>query len=97
MATTAPAPYYDPYDFDIDADPYPVWKRMRDESPLYYNEKYGFYAFEPLRGRGALLRRLADLQLGEGLGPRDHQVGAPSSRRGCSSSRTRPTTTCTAG
>jgi cytochrome P450 len=44
MATTAPAPYYDPYDFDIDADPYPVWKRMRDESPLYYNEKYGFYA-----------------------------------------------------
>ncbi len=44
MATTAPAPYYDPYDFDIDADPYPVWKRMRDEAPLYYNEKYGFYA-----------------------------------------------------
>lgn len=23
--------YYDPYDFGIDADPYPVWKRMRDE------------------------------------------------------------------
>ncbi len=36
--------YYDPYDFDIDADPYPVWKRMRDEAPLYYNEKYDFYA-----------------------------------------------------
>jgi cytochrome P450 len=44
MATTAPAPYYDPYDFDIDADPYPVWKRLRDEAPLYANEKYGFYA-----------------------------------------------------
>ena len=44
MATTAPAPYYDPYDFDIDADPYPVWKRLRDEAPLYYNEKYEFYA-----------------------------------------------------
>jgi cytochrome P450 len=37
-------PYYDPYDFDIDADPYPVWKRLRDEAPLYYNEKYDFYA-----------------------------------------------------
>jgi cytochrome P450 len=36
--------YYDPYDFEIDADPYPIWKRMRDESPLYYNEKYDFYA-----------------------------------------------------
>ncbi len=36
--------YYDPYDFEIDADPYPVWTRMRDEVPLYYNEKYDFYA-----------------------------------------------------
>jgi cytochrome P450 len=36
--------YYDPYDFDIDADPYPVWKRLRDERPLYYNERYDFYA-----------------------------------------------------
>ncbi len=36
--------YYDPYDFTIDADPYPVWKRMRDEAPLYYNSKYDFYA-----------------------------------------------------
>jgi cytochrome P450 len=36
--------YYDPYDFEIDADPHPVWKRLRDEAPLYYNEKYDFYA-----------------------------------------------------
>ena len=36
--------YYDPYDFEIDADPYPVWKRMRDEQPLYYNEKHDFWA-----------------------------------------------------
>jgi cytochrome P450 len=36
--------YYDPYDFGIDTDPYPVWKRLRDEQPLYYNEKYGFWA-----------------------------------------------------
>jgi cytochrome P450 len=44
MAMTTPAAYYDPYDFEIDADPYPVWKRLRDEAPLYFNEKYGFYA-----------------------------------------------------
>jgi len=36
--------YYDPYDVDIDADPYPVFRRLRDEAPLYYNEPYDFYA-----------------------------------------------------
>ena len=36
--------YYDPYDYGIDADPYPVWKRLRDEAPVYRNEKYGFFA-----------------------------------------------------
>ena len=35
---------YDPYDYAIDADPYPVWKRLRDEAPLYWNEQHGFYA-----------------------------------------------------
>jgi hypothetical protein len=33
-----------PYDFDIDTNPYPVWKRMRDEAPLYYNERYNSYS-----------------------------------------------------
>lgn len=37
-------PYYDPFDFGIDDDPYPVWKQLRDSAPLYHNEKYGFYA-----------------------------------------------------
>ena len=42
--TSHPGIYYDPYDFDIDADPYPLWKRIRDEAPLYWNEKYEFFA-----------------------------------------------------
>ena len=36
MTATEPDIYYDPYDFEIDADPYPVWRRMRNEQPLYY-------------------------------------------------------------
>jgi cytochrome P450 len=36
--------YYDPYDADINADPYPVYRRLREEVPLYYNEPYDFYA-----------------------------------------------------
>ena len=44
MTDAGSDPYYDPYDWGIDADPYPVFKRLRDDAPLYYNEKYDFYA-----------------------------------------------------
>ena len=45
MTTTSPADlYYDPYDFDIDSDPYPIFRRLREEQPLYYNERYDFFA-----------------------------------------------------
>lgn len=36
--------YYDPYSFEIDENPYPWFRRLRDEAPVYYNEKYDFYA-----------------------------------------------------
>src|SRR5436309_2377072 len=36
--------YYDPYDVAIDLDPYPTYRRLRDEAPLYYNEKHDFWA-----------------------------------------------------
>lgn len=32
--------YNDPYDVEIYANPYPVYRRLREEAPLYYNEKY---------------------------------------------------------
>ena len=44
MDVTATEVYYDPYDVEIDADPYPVFRRLREEAPLYYNEQYDFYA-----------------------------------------------------
>ena len=43
-STSLTGVYYDPYDADINADPYPVFRRLREEAPLYYNEKYDFYA-----------------------------------------------------
>jgi len=83
MATTTDAEiYYDPYDFEIDDDPYPIWRRMRDEAPLYYNEKYDFYALtrfadvEPAlvdwetyrSGRGSVLELIrADFDIPSGL------------------------------
>jgi cytochrome P450 len=36
--------YYDPYDPGIVAEPYPVYARLREEAPLYYNEAHDFYA-----------------------------------------------------
>ena len=44
MSTTEAELYYDPYDFEIDTDPYPIWRRMREEAPLYWNEEHQFFA-----------------------------------------------------
>ncbi len=40
----ARAIYYDPYDVGLNADPYPIFRRLREEVPLYYNEQHDFYA-----------------------------------------------------
>src|SRR5437588_9201677 len=81
MTATDSGVYYDPYDFDIDADPYPVFKRLRDEAPLYYNERYDFYAVSRyddverdlvdakrfISGRGGILEIIkANIQLPSG-------------------------------
>src|SRR5271168_3100001 len=44
----------DPYDVDLIADPYPMFARLRDDAPLYYNSEYDFYA----------LSRFADVNKG---------------------------------
>lgn len=44
MALSAAPVYYDPYDYEVDVNAHAVWKRMRDEAPLYYNERFDFFA-----------------------------------------------------
>ncbi|ORV87653.1 cytochrome P450 [Mycolicibacterium iranicum] len=34
----------DPYNYDFHEDPYPYYKRLRDEAPLYRNTELGFWA-----------------------------------------------------
>jgi len=36
--------YWDPFDTAIDTDPYVCWRRLRDEAPVYRNDRYDFYA-----------------------------------------------------
>ena len=53
MTTLTPeALYYDPYDIEIDRDPHPLWKRFRDDAPLWYNERHDFW----------MLSRFADVE-----------------------------------
>jgi len=42
--TSESSVYYDPFDVDINADPYPTFRRLRDEAPIYYNERYDVWA-----------------------------------------------------
>ena len=35
--------YYDPWVVEIDLDPYPTYRRLRDESPVYFNERHNFW------------------------------------------------------
>ena len=46
--------YFDPYDVDINADPYPAYARLREEAPVYHNEPYDFW----------VLSRHADVEKG---------------------------------
>jgi cytochrome P450 len=36
--------YYDPFDYDVDANAQTIWRRMRDEAPLYWNDRHEFFA-----------------------------------------------------
>ncbi len=80
--TTGSDVYYDPYDVGIHADPYPVFRRLREEAPLYRNETHDFYAlsrFEDVEGglvdketyisgRGAILELIkADMEIPPGV------------------------------
>jgi cytochrome P450 len=63
--------YYDPFDIEIDKDPHPLWKRMRDEAPLYYNDKYEFYALSRFDDVEKAMTNWEVYRSGHGSTPRD--------------------------
>lgn len=44
MVQTIDPLYWDPFDVDIDTQPYDIWRRLRDEAPVYRNDALDFYA-----------------------------------------------------
>jgi cytochrome P450 len=47
---------FDPYDYDVHEDPYPVYQRLRDEEPLHHNEQHDFWALSRHADVAAALR-----------------------------------------
>jgi cytochrome P450 len=43
-STSSAAIHWDPYNPSYFKDPYPIFRRLREESPVYYNEEHSFYA-----------------------------------------------------
>ena len=37
--------HFDPFDYEFHEDPYPTYRALREEAPIYWNEEIGFWAF----------------------------------------------------
>jgi cytochrome P450 len=48
--------YYDPYDAAISANPFPTFERLRDEAPVYFNERFDVWALSRHRDIEVALR-----------------------------------------
>src|SRR6516165_8204419 len=74
--------YYDQYNVEINADPYPVYRRLREEAPIYYNQQHDFFAVSRyedvekglldaqtyISGRGAILEVIkANIEIPKGV------------------------------
>ncbi len=44
MSVTTTPVEFDPFSDEFFNDPYEMYRRLRDEAPVYYSEQYGFYA-----------------------------------------------------
>jgi cytochrome P450 len=67
MTTTLDEVYYDPYDVQIYANPWGVFKRLRDEAPLYYNDRYDFFAISRFEDISTALADHTRLISGRGI------------------------------
>ena len=58
--------YYDPWDIEIDLDPYPTYRRLRDEAPVYFNERHNFWGISRYADVHAALKDTARLSSAKG-------------------------------
>ncbi|BBX19818.1 cytochrome P450 [Mycolicibacterium duvalii] len=58
--------YYDPWHVDIDIDPYPTYRRLRDEAPVYRNDEHGFWGLSRYADVDAALKDTTRLSSAKG-------------------------------
>lgn len=71
--------HWDPYDTVLDDDPHPTWRRLRDEAPVYRNDRFDFWALSRFADVEAASRDTATFSSSHGtvlemMGP--HLVGS---------------------
>jgi cytochrome P450 len=76
--TSAPI-YYDPFDPEIDRDVHTVWRRMREEQPVWWNDRYGFYVLSRFDDVWAGYHDTATFSSTHGVSPEalDEPAGLP--------------------
>jgi hypothetical protein len=77
MTTDTTELYYDPYDYDVEVDAQSIWKRLRDEAPVYWT-------------RGSSSTRSASTTTCIGLTAADISDGCSGKRRSIVEARTAP-------
>jgi cytochrome P450 len=58
---------FDPYSYATHQNPYPIYRRLRDEAPLYHNEKYGFWAVSRFEDCKAVLKNFSVFSSAKGI------------------------------
>jgi hypothetical protein len=80
MTTGTSVPiYYDPFNAEIDRDVHAVWQRMREEQPVYRNDRYGFWVLSRFGDVWTAYRDTATFSSTHGVMPEslDEPIGIP--------------------
>ncbi|MGI8335844.1 cytochrome P450 [Actinomadura scrupuli] len=75
--TAADGVEFDPFSEAFFVDPYPTYRWMRDEAPVYYNEKYDFYALTRYEDVSAALKDFETYSSARGVDLAMVQSGKP--------------------
>jgi len=68
-------PIYDPFSPEVIADPYPFYRRLRDDHPVHYNARMGFYALSRYDDILRALRKPQIFSSAQGLTPTEDEIG----------------------
>ena len=67
-------PIYDPFNPDVILDPYPFYARLRDEHPVYFNERMSFYVLSRYDDILRALRKPQIFSSAQGLTPAEDEI-----------------------